>query len=176
MQKEIANRSTSSSWTLQAVNRRCWKDGWWAKHLDPYGLFLFWMRQEAKERREVWEEAKAILVVKTTPWICPAEGFKGCRYFSVTWVGFTFIFCLASLIKQHFGIWNSVYLQLLQYFILLLLPLQWLCTLVANASDWGKKKYVQFWGKFMLIFTLVSYIVSTYGGWMTLVFICMNYG
>lgn len=52
-----------------------------------------------------------------------------------------FSFSSAPLIKQYFGIWSSVYLQLLQYFILFLLPLQWWTILVITIKE-KKKNYI----------------------------------
>lgn len=60
-----------------------------------------------------------------------------------------FCFCSALLIKRYFGIWSSVYLQLLQYFILFLLPLQWWTILVIIKRLLKRKKMknaVQFSG------------------------------
>lgn len=46
-----------------------------------------------------------------------------CRSLVLTSMKMILVTCSALLIK-YFGIWSSVYLQLLQYFILFLLPLQ----------------------------------------------------
>lgn len=162
-----------SSWTLQAVNRQCCKYGWWAKHLDLGGLFLFWMRQGAKERREAWEEAKAILIGKTKV----LEKVSKAAVTSVLRGSALLVFAWhhwSNNILVFGALFTYSYCSILYSF----------CYLYSDYVLWSKMQVVEKKKvckilrkcKFMLIFTLVSYIVSTYGDWMILVFICMNYG
>lgn len=109
----------------------------------PLWAFLWHLfRTTAEERRVVWEEAKAILV-KTTPW---KYGWKTavisvlCR----SALSFLALHYWSNNILVFGALFTSSCCSILYSF---LLPLQWLITLVINASDWGKKKeYVKFWG------------------------------
>lgn len=132
-----------------------------------------------KERREVWEEAEAILIVKTTPLKYHGKGSK--TAVSSVLCGSALSFLVRHYCSNNILVFGALFTysccSILYSF---LLPLQWLITLVINASDWGEKEIrvcsILRKCKFMFIFTLVSYILNTYGDWMILVFICMDYG
>lgn len=137
-------RSVSSSWTFQTVNQR------WERHgvdcpllVAFFSLWAFpWHLLDdsrgKKGRREVWEEAEAILIVKTTPLKYHGKGSK---------TAVSSVLCGSALSFPVRHYWSNnilVFGALFTYsccsiLYSFLLPLQWLITLVINASDWGKK-------------------------------------
>lgn len=139
-------RSMSSSWTFQTVNQR-----WERLGLDCPLLVAFFFTlsisltpllddsRGKKEGREVWEEAEAILIVKTTPLKYHGKGSK---------TAVSSVLCGSALSFPVRHYWSNnilVFGALFTYsccsiLYSFLLPLQWLITLVINASDWGKKK------------------------------------
>lgn len=156
-------RSMSSSWTFRTVNQRRSKDGsvsastalcWLLLSLWAFPWHLFWMTAEEEGEegsvRGSWSHINSKNNTLKISW----KRFKGCRQFSVTWVGFKFP-CSALLIKQYFGIWSSVYLQLLQYFVLLFATFT-VINYPGHKCKWlrKKKEYVKVWGNASLCSSL----------------------
>lgn len=114
-------------------------------HLQPFLLiwvitWMTWHRRQQRKGVMDWTVRGSLSHIDAKSTLWKAERSSDSGNFSVNCrsskLGFNyqlndFSFC-SALFRQYFGIWSSVYLQLLQYFILFLLPLQWRTTLVKN--------------------------------------------
>lgn len=97
-----------------------------------FNLSIMWMtlhvtysRQQLSKGSEEWTVRGSLSHIDAKYTLWRAKPLAGCSHFSVMSLvkGYNyqlndFSFCSALLIEQYFGIWSSLYLQLLQYFIL----------------------------------------------------------
>lgn len=158
---------------------------WYSQTCFGWSITLTWLNTPhlnwLSKRSEGWTVSGSVSHIDAKYTLWNVKKLSDCSHFSVmSLVKLNdFSFCSELLIKQYFGIWSSVYLKLLQYFILFLLPLHWWTTLVMTEYEMFCffKECCTIFRKcmFMLILiTVMSYILNPYWVWMILVFICMN--